>query len=168
MVSRRVALIGHSGAGKSACLVALQVDCDSADMDAVLGTKHCTSLPAALEWLTSDSTPELVVVSNHEQMLLAMRGAKLGGQFADQFARVLLVYLHKPKNQLGNHLAMPNAGGLRRKPDSVLYTLDHYDRFKALFRDLADRSVDCSGRAVADVAAEVQAIVKSVRDASDC
>jgi len=98
MAGRRVALIGHSDAGKTSCLLALGVDCKAADMDAVLGTTHCPSLDSALQWLANKHALDLVVVSNHEQMLVKMRQAKLAGKFGDYFTRVLLVYLHKPKD----------------------------------------------------------------------
>ena len=53
MSVRRLALIGHSGAGKSSCLVALGIDGKAADMDAVLGTRESPPLETALNWLAS-------------------------------------------------------------------------------------------------------------------
>jgi shikimate kinase len=154
MATRRVALVGHSGAGKSSCLLALGVDRKLADMDAVLGTTHPgPSLVTALEWLADDkSAPQLVVVSNHERMLLQMRQAKLRGQFANKFARVLLVYLHTPKDQLCQQLSKPTADGRARPPEDQQYTLEHYDRFHELFTQLADLTVNCAARSVADLA----------------
>lgn len=163
MVAKRVALIGHSGAGKSACLLSLGVDRKTADMDAVLGTKQCPSLASALGWLANGpAVPDLVVVSNHEQMLKEMHAAKLAGQCTDQFSKVQLVYLHKPMDELQQHLANPTAGGSNREPAGVQYTLDHYDRFHTLFSQLADRTVECSQKSIEMVAVEVRALVQAL------
>jgi shikimate kinase len=162
-VGKRVALIGHSGAGKSACLLSLEIDRKAADMDVVLGTKQCPKLVSALGWLANDGgVPNLVVVSNHEQMLKEMHKAKLAGQYADHFSKVQLVYLHKPKDELLEHLANRTAGGRNREPADVQYTLDHYDRFHILFSQLADQTVECSQKSVEVVAAEIRGIVQSL------
>ena len=161
---RRIALIGHSGAGKSACLFSLEIDRKTCDMDAVLGTQHCPPLASALDWLTSNSgVREIVVVSNHEQMLFEMRQAKLDGQHADVFNKFLLVYLHKPKDELREHLAKPSAGGRNRDPAGVNYTLDHYDSLHNLFCQLADRTVECSQKSIEDVATQIKGIAQYLR-----
>lgn len=161
---RRVAIIGHSGTGKSACLLTLGIDPKTADMDAVLGTGQCPTLASALGWLAVDGgVPELVVVSNHERMLLEMRQAKLAGRHVGAFSTIRFVYLHKPKDELREHLAKPTAGGWNREPAGVQYTLDHYDRLHHLFNQLADRTLECSQKAAEVVAAEVQATVRRLR-----
>lgn len=161
MGARRFALIGHSGTGKSSCLLALGIDRKSADMDAVLGTTQSPPLGTALGWLAGDGpTPSIVVVSNHEQMLLEMRQAKLARQHPDQFSAVCFVYLRKPKDQLREHLALKSAGGRSREPAGQQYTLDNYERFDRLFADLADRTVDCTGRSVPEVAAEIRELAE--------
>ena len=159
---RRFALIGHSGVGKSSCLLALGIDRNTADMDAVLGTQHSPSMGTALGWLTGEgSTPSIVVVSNHEQMLTAMQQAKLALQQREQFSAVCFVYLRKSKDQLREHLALPSAGGRSREPTGRQYTLDNYERFDQLFKDLANRIVDCSARNVAAVATEIRELSES-------
>jgi shikimate kinase len=159
MGTQRIALIGHSGAGKSACLLSLGIDRKLADMDAVLGTKQSPPLERALDWLALDATaPAIVVVSNHEQMLLGMRKAKLDGQYREWFEAIRFVYLYKPKEQLKAHLTLPTAGGRPRDQKSQRYTLDNYERFHTLFSQLADCTVDCSGRQVEVVAAEISAL----------
>ena len=120
MQVRRVALIGHSGAGKSACLLSLGIDHNAADMDAALGTKQCPTLALALDWLASDDgLPDLAVVSNHEQMLLQMQRAKLAGQHADLFSKVQLVYLHKPEDELRASRRPVYLGPLRPLPPAL-------------------------------------------------
>ena len=67
MIGRRLALICHSGAGKSACLAQLAAEPRLADMDVALGTHKSPALEVALRWLTDESTGQtVVVVSNHE------------------------------------------------------------------------------------------------------
>jgi len=161
MSVRRIAVIGHSGAGKSSCLTALGIDPKEADMDAVLGTTTSPPLEKALNWL-SDGVPafSILVVSNHEQMLVAMRQAKLDGKYPNQFSAVCFVYLRKPKDQLQVHLGLPSADGRNRDKASQRYTLDNYERFDTLFTQLADRIVDCSGRTVESVAGDFSGLVQ--------
>ena len=160
---RRIALIGHSGAGKSSCLLSLGIDRKLADMDTVLGKKQSPPLEAALGWLALDMlVPVIVVVSNHEQMLLEMRKAKLDGQYSEQFAAIRFVYLHKSKQQLQAHLTLPTAGGQIRRQSDQKYTLDHYQRFHALFSQIADCIIDCSGCSVEVVAAQVSGLASEL------
>jgi hypothetical protein len=149
-------LIGHSGAGKSSCLLSLALPRQSADMDCVLGTERPPPLLKALDWLALDPTPPaIVVVSNHEQMLYDMRAAKLAGRYPERFAAIHFVYLRKPKEQLRVHLTLPTAGGRPRDYDCQRYTLDAYERFHDLFCLLANSTIDCSARSIESVAAEV-------------
>ena len=156
MVTQRVGLIGHSGAGKSSCLVALGIDRKLADMDAVLGTQQSPPLKTALDWLVAGiDAPAIVVVSNHEQMLMEMQQAKSAGLYSDRFSAFHLVYLRKSKDQLQAHLALPSTGGRSRDQASQRYTLDSYERFDVMFAQLADRTVDCSGLSVDEVAVQI-------------
>jgi shikimate kinase len=156
MTARRVALIGHSGAGKTACLQALCVNRETADMDAGLGRTQCPTLSEAFSWLASDRPDSRVlVVSNHEVMLTDMCRAKLSRQRSGQFDCFCLVYLHKPLEELHRDLLRRTADGGARKADGVQYTIAHYERLHALYSQLADRTVECEGRSVEAVAAEV-------------
>jgi hypothetical protein len=156
----KTALIGHSGAGKSFCLGQLGIDRRTADTDAALGTEQSPPLDAALRWLTNDSRDRpLAVASNHEVRLLKMRRAKLAGLYAERFARVRLVYLCKPKDQLAQHLAKPMPGGRRRDLPSVQYTLTHYDRFHRIFADLAVHTIDCDSKSGEEVARELRSLL---------
>jgi hypothetical protein len=161
---RRVALVGHSGAGKSACLEHLGIDRATADMDAVFGTQaeEMPQLEAALAWLADGTTERpIVVVSNHERLLRAMPEAKCGGRHREEFARILFLYLHKQRDRLQRHLARPIDGGRRRPLDAQRYTLGMYRDFDHLFRHLADRTLEVADRQTADVAAEVRLIAEA-------
>jgi shikimate kinase len=162
MSKRRVALIGHSGAGKTACLLALHVDRLTADMDAGPGKAKCPSLNEALSWLANDGhISQVLVVSNHESMLKEMLNAKLHGQHSDQFQCFNLVYMHKPLEELRRDLLRLTAEGSPRPADGVQYTIDHYERLHTLYSTLADRTVECKDKSVEAVADEVWAIVSS-------
>lgn len=154
---RRKALIGHSGAGKSSCLIALDICRQAADMDIALGTQASPKLKDALDWLAKKPPiPSVVVVSNHEQMLEEMKRAKLAEEeYSEQFAAVRFVYLWKPKDQLKAHLCLPTAGKRFREVKSQRYTLENYNRFDALFASLANDTINCSGLSVEEVAAKV-------------
>jgi hypothetical protein len=142
-------------------LVALGLDFDRADMDAVLGVTQSPPLLSALDWLAgSTPAPGVVVVSNHEELLKQMRAAKLAGQHPEKFAAVYFVYLRKPKAQLQSHLRLPTAGGVRRPDADQQYTLDHYERFDALFAELADCTLECSSRSVAEIAGDISEVAQ--------
>ena len=162
MAAQRVALIGHSGAGKSASLVKLGIDRNSGDMDVVVG-KECPSLVSALGWLANTDGVPVVVVSNHEQLLVELRQAKRAGRQTEQFTMIRFVYLHKPKDELRAHLAMRTTGGCNREPAGVKYTLDHYGRLHALFSELSDQTVQCAKKSVEVIAAEIQGIAQSLQ-----
>jgi len=62
MSRRKIALIGHSGAGKSAALRELGVDPKTADMDCALGVEKSPSLSDVMAWLGAGSACERIVV----------------------------------------------------------------------------------------------------------
>lgn len=154
-----VALVGHSAAGKSACLRQLNAD-PEADMDNALGTRESPSLLQALNWLTDSRRPAIVVVSNHEEMLKLLHAAKRSGTETDKLAMIHFVYLFKPKNRLERHLLKPTAGGSARPATAQIYTLRHYDRFHNLFTELADEVVDCSKDSTVETAEKVRVIAE--------
>jgi shikimate kinase len=157
MRSRRVAIIGHSAAGKSASLRQLGIDEHAGDMDRVLGTADCPPLEEALKWLSGDETPAVVAVSNHEEMLKAMQQEKLAGA-TPSFANFTMVYLHVPKDKIEERLRQPTDGGHIRESNGVEYTLQHYDCLHELYCSLADVTVECSWKSVEAVAGELDGI----------
>src|SRR6516164_6413594 len=116
MPPRKLALIGHSGSGKSEAIRLLGIDKHLAEMDCALGTgTKVPTLTEALTWLTDGTEGQsVVVVSNHEEMLGAMLRAKQAGECADRFAQLFLVYLCKPLDRLQRHLGRLTAAGDRR------------------------------------------------------
>lgn len=160
---RKIALIGHSAAGKSACLQELGIDYMKADMDEGLGRDHCPSLAEAMRWLMNETSDQpIVVVSNHEEMLNEMLLAKRRGKEAELFGCILFMYLRKPKDQLARDLAKPNAAERCRDLLSQNYTLDCYDQFDTMFQELAGHTIDCTNKGVVEVAAEVVRLSKSL------
>jgi shikimate kinase len=159
---KRVALIGHSGAGKTSSLLRLGYPA-TADMDVGLGTTHCPSLADALDWIvTRDS--KVVVVSNHEGMLVKMLEAKRANP--SRFRCFLLVYLHMPPEELRHCLARPTAGGYLRPRPGAQYTIDNYASLHTLYSQLADEIVECAGKSAGAVAAEVSAIASRLDEAN--
>lgn len=162
MRGRRVALIGHSAAGKSQALLMLGLDRQTSDMDCVLtrlGVRHSPPAEWAMDWLAADpEAPGIVVVSNHQVMLEGMQAAKAAGRLGDQFRAVRFVYLSKPREVLRQHLARPSAGGRTRPADAQAYTLEKYDHFDGVFRGLADDVIHCGELDADAVAVKVKAI----------
>ena len=155
MIATVIALIGHSGAGKSSCLAHLRIG-QEADMDVALGTTASPQMIKAMEWITSNDRPSVVVVSNHEEMLKAMHRAKLNHEHSYLFDAVHFVYLRKPKVRLARHLLLPTSGGNTRPQDGQKYTLAHYDRFDQMFKDLSDQIIDCTTSSIDNVSNEVR------------
>lgn len=165
MGSKKIALIGHSGAGKSAVLCELGLDVGMADMDAVLGVKRSPTLQEAMNWLTNRSAGHaIVVVSNHEEMLKAIWRAKNAGQHQREFAQICFTYLHKPRERLARHLEKPTACGHTRPVCDQQYTLKHYDRFHCMFVGMADRTIDCSAKHSREIGEELKRLLYSLRE----
>jgi hypothetical protein len=156
----RIALIGHSAAGKSSCLSELGIPLSEADMDAALGTDRCPSLTKGMKWLVEDSKEQpIVVVSNHEALLKDMCSAKGDGAQSDCFNSLCIVYLRQPKDRLATQLATPGTGGRTRDLRSQRYTLDNYKCFDVMYQKLADYTIDCTGKEVPDVALEIKGLL---------
>jgi ATPase subunit of ABC transporter with duplicated ATPase domains len=167
MSRRCIGLIGHSGAGKSACLRALRIRIETADMDASIGRLGCPSLDDALNWLVSGKEDSRVLaISNHEEMLVQMSSAKLSKRDSHRFDSFLLTYLHKPLAEIRRDLSRLTDGGVARDAPGVKYTIENYSRLHALYAKLADRTVACEGKSVETVAAEVWAIASRLDENS--
>jgi hypothetical protein len=162
MCSKKIALIGHSGAGKTSCLLQLGVDLQRAEMDIALSPEQSPPLATALRWLAEGSTDQtIVVVSNHEKMLKEMQEAKAAGEFGEYFAKIHFVYLWKPKDRLTPHLEKPHPGGKLRDSANKQCTLATYDRFHQLFHSMADSTIEVAAKSVQEVAAEITALSES-------
>ena len=156
----RIVLIGHSGAGKSSCLSELGIVHRQADMDAALGTSRCPTLTEGMQWLVESSKEQpIVVISNHEEMLKAMKSARRGDEHAWVFNVLCFVYLRQPKDRLAGHLATPGPGGQRRDLPSQRYTLDNYERLDVMYQELADYTIDCTAKGVGEVAVEIRELL---------
>jgi shikimate kinase len=156
----RIALIGHSGAGKSSCLAELAIVHKRADMDATFRTDRCPSLTDGIQWLVEDSKDQpIVAVSNHEKMLEAMRSAKKRGEHAEFFKSLRFVYLRQPKDRLAMHLAMLGPGGSSRPLRDQNYTLQNYERLHLMYQELADLTIDCTAKGVSEVAVEIRGLL---------
>jgi hypothetical protein len=165
-MARRIALIGHSGAGKSACLRELHsrgviyVDPAAADMDALrwpLSKNEGQALETvqkALVWLTAASRPQVVAVRNDEMMLNALVRAKRERSDADEFCGLYFLYLQKPIPELQKHL--------KERSDCAAkeYTMKSYWRFhRDIFKLLADGVIVCGRRTTAEVTDRICALL---------
>lgn len=157
-MARRIALIGHSGAGKSACLRELHsrgvihVDPEAADMDVLRWPisknegQALETMEKALVWLTASSTPQVVAVRNDEMMLNALVRAKRERPDAGKFRELNFLYLQKPLPELQKHLEERTDAAAKE------YTIKSYWRFhRDIFKLLADGVIVCSRRTAAEV-----------------
>jgi len=165
---RRIALIGHSGAGKSACLRELQkrgdiaIDPKEADMDELgyaLSDKEqlaLNTLQRTLAWLADPATPQVVAVRNDEMVLKALVTVKTQREFAAQFSQFYMVYLYKPLPELTDHLKART----KTDRDGVAYTIREYWRLdRDIYRPLADKTINCNRKSIAEVADRVTALL---------
>jgi hypothetical protein len=88
-----------------------------------------------------------------------MRSAKRRGEHSDFFNSLCIVYLRQPKVRLARQLATPGTGGRTRDLPSQRYTLESYERFDAMYQELADYTIDCTGKEVSDVALEIKELL---------
>lgn len=146
MTQRTIALIGHSGAGKSVCLKTL------AEMDMALGTGKSPSLDEALNWILR-ALP-VIVVSVHMDMLREMSAAKGRGR-SEEFSKMLFVYLYKDKVRLERHLEEDVQRGFR-KIDNKQATLTTYEELDGIFRVLADHIIDSTEMDINQVVEEIR------------
>jgi hypothetical protein len=127
-------------------------------MDAALGTGTCPALERALGWLANEEQrSNVVVVSNHGQMLKEILSAKLSRRRPSQFNCFLLVYLHKPLRELARDLRL-EVNGVGRSQDAIDYTLANHDGLHSLYSALTDQTVECGGKTIEAVASEIRAI----------
>lgn len=167
-MARRIALIGHSGAGKSVCLRelhnrgAINVDPAAADMDALrwpLSRNEGQALETvqkALAWLTAPSTSQVVAVRNDEMMLNALVRAKRETRDAAEFRELYFLYLQTPIPELQKHL--------KERTDRAAkeYTMKSYWRFhRDIFKLLADGVIVCSRRTTAEVTDRICALLNN-------
>lgn len=138
----------------------MNIDASTADMDELgweLSKDDAQALKTvnkALAWLVEPTTPQVVAVRNDEMMLKALVSAKRNGEYATQFSQLLMVYLYKPISELEEHLKA------RSDRKAAEYTINEYCTFdRDLYRHLADRTVNCSGKSIAEVADQVSAIL---------
>jgi hypothetical protein len=151
-MSALVGLIGHSGAGKSACLRALGISLELADMDDALGTDAKPTLPLVKGWLFR--APVVVAWSIHgPDWREWFREAKSTG--------VLLIYLRKCKKELEQHLKQAMTCGKKRPDKDQKFTIGTYDQLDLIFKEFKDHEIDCSGKSAMAVAEEVKSFMRS-------
>ena len=159
---RKIALIGHSGSGKSACLIELSkthTDIDSviAEMDRSLGTNDSPSMAKAFQWITENKSP-VVAVGVHFELFKAIANFKNNGNTIDN---ICFVYLRKIKSDLASHLKLPNEYGELRQDDNVNGTIAKYGELDGIFMRVQDHTIDI---AVKDVSSVAQDIERMLRD----
>ena len=150
-----VVLIGHPASGKSSVLRQLRIDRSQGDIDVALRGPD-PGWEKTLNWLCESTLP--VVVGGAHASLEDLGRIKQRGEHAKKFANLRFVYLHKLLEELVRDLRLQMAEGTLRDTASQAWTPELYDRFHRIFLRLADYTIECSGKSVEDVAAEVRAI----------
>lgn len=163
MAGRKVALIGHSGAGKSACLVELKGNLDMAEMDRTLGVGKSPTIREATKWMIEDtSEQDILAISVHEQMLSEMAQAKEKGDNKELFSRVFFVYLYSSKEKLRERLEEQRDKHIRDQ-DNVEATLNSYERLDQIFRKIANYTVDTADKDIPQVVEIIKALHSNLR-----
>ena len=146
MLHRKIALIGHSGSGKSECLKRL------AEMDSALGTNESPSLQDAVNWMAG--TPCVVVVGVHKELLRNIPRAKATKEHGEN-PGPLFVYLYMRKDKLEKCLNRDVQKG-RREASNARAALSDYEELDGIFRRVADYIIDTSALEIDQVADEIR------------
>jgi shikimate kinase len=160
MSKRKIALIGHSGAGKSECLKELGINRDVADMDKIFHTTESPSMEDAMKWMIDDTNEQdVLAVSVHRCMLKKMQQAKENGD--RDFCKLFFVYLRYSKEKLKDNLCKPTADNCLRDESNIISTLSSYDDFEKIFEKLADHTI-CN-KELPQVVEEITALRSKLR-----
>jgi RNase adaptor protein for sRNA GlmZ degradation len=151
----KIALIGHSGAGKSECLRKLGGDPAIAEMDKALGTGKPPTMQQALEWIVSrPQHQDIVVFGVHINTLNEIACAKARKDDNVLLAQVRFVYLrNKDRHRYEERLR----GDPDRSEDNVRSALENYESLNVLFNQVADHTIDTAYKDIAEVIKEVLA-----------
>jgi hypothetical protein len=136
MCKQKIALIGHSGSGKSSCLIALGIPQELAEMDqGPIGTKVSPSVEVSLDWIEKTKQP-VVVVGVHRELLKSL-GDRID-EIRLSHPGIRFVYLRKPKAELEINLHQKAAEGHDRPKNQIDDVLKDYDENDGLFGRIAD------------------------------
>lgn len=148
----KIALIGTSGVGKSACLE-LVGHPDDAEMDRGLDTGNPQSAEAMLRWIVLSPAP-IIVMSVHCEGLKEL--AELKRAAVDRrVSRIRFVYLFCDKEELEKRLRTP---GSERSTRNIKETLNGLEKMDRIFRALMDECIDTTIISVRTVADRVKAL----------
>ena len=123
-------------------------------MDSAIGAK-CITLAKALAWLRG-SAQRIVTVGAHDMLEELVEAKKRG-----ECEGICFVYLHKPKDLLADHLALPRAEGNPHTEATQQEVITRYDWFHRIFTELADHTICCTKDSAA-IAAEVRALERDL------
>jgi len=153
MPQYKIALIGHSGAGKSDCLLEMGGDPVMAEMDCGLGTGKAPTMQQALEWITNTPRDQGVVVFGvHIDTLNEIARAKEREDANALLSQVRFVYLLCNDRQIYEERLRSDRN---RSEDNIRSVLNDYEQLKGLFRRVADHIIDTTHRDIAQVVEEV-------------
>jgi len=149
----KIALIGHSGAGKSDCLLEMGGDAAVAEMDCGLGTGKAPTMQQALEWIASTPRDQGVVVFGvHRDTLNEIARAKERKDADILLSQVRFVYLHCDDRQIYEERLRSDRN---RSEDNIRSALNDYEVLKGLFSRVADHTIDTTHKDLAEVAEEI-------------
>ncbi len=155
MSDRKIALVGHSGCGKSSAYrELLNRGYCGAEMDPALGIEKSPSFDEAMEWMISYKA-NFLVVSVHERMLDEIAHVKEKGEKKELLKKLSFVYLSTSKEKLEERL-MKQTAETRKRPDNhIQAVLNYYFKMDTLFRRVADYIIDTTDKDNAQVVEEI-------------
>lgn len=157
MIKRKVALIGHSGAGKSTCIKLMGGRLDVADMDKARFATLPPSVEEALNWMVTNDE-SILSISVHRDTLFRMTQAKKMGSDA-RFHELFFLYLYRAKEKLSASLEKPTAYSTYRDNGNKAHTMKDYAELDRIFRELADSIIDTSNLEVQQVVENIKSLV---------
>jgi hypothetical protein len=151
-----IALVGMSGAGKTACLTALGACAHDAEMDRGLETGTPQKADAMLAWIVR-SPSWVVATSVHRDGLREI--AALKKTDGERFDCIYFVYLFCKKEELEKRLGVPGSG---RSVANIQGALTAYNELDDILKKVMDEYVDTTSLSMPTVAAKVREIAKRV------
>jgi len=148
----KILLIGHSGSGKSACRRYLGLP-ETAEMDSALGTEKAPSYKEAIDWVSLNVNP-ICVMSVHKETLIELSAQRVKNQEA--FKNIIIIYLHKDKTKLTEHLQLsPDEGERMRDSENIWSALNNYEELDQIFSELSDTRIEVADISISEVAKQI-------------
>jgi hypothetical protein len=151
-MNRKIALIGHSGSGKTTCSTALS----GVEMDlGLFPPNRPPTINEMVNWMKAQ-TRHLIVVGVHKETLKEMADAKQNGDYFEFFEKFMFVYFTSSKELLRARLTAQVEKRERNQDSNQI--INDFDELDSTFKRLRDVEIDTSFLSAPELVALIRAI----------